>query len=78
MTETTLELIQEMDFETAFAALQENVAQLEKEELPLEKALSLYEAGQHLAKRCATLLEEAELRVRTLSMNASSPEDMES
>jgi exodeoxyribonuclease VII small subunit len=78
MTDDMLKNIQKMDFETAFAALQENVAQLEKEELPLEKALSLYEVGQHLAKRCAALLEEAELRVRTLSMNTSSPEDLES
>lgn len=68
MTEKTLENIQTMDFETAFTALQENVDQLENEDLPLEKALGLYERGQALAKRCAMLLEEAELKVRTLSM----------
>ena len=78
MTERPPEKISEMDFETAFAALQENVAQLEGEELPLEKALSLYELGQHLAKRCATLLEEAELKVRTLSMEAPTLDEEES
>lgn len=57
-----------MDFETAFNALQENVDQLENEDLPLEKALALYERGQALAKHCAVLLEKAELKVRTLSM----------
>jgi exodeoxyribonuclease VII small subunit len=62
--------IQAMDFETAFSALQENVAQLENEDLPLEKALALFERGQILAKHCAVLLEQAELTVRTLTMGA--------
>jgi len=78
MTERTPEKISEMDFETAFVALQENVAQLEGEELPLEKALSLYELGQHMAKRCATLLEEAELKVRTLSIDTPTFDEEES
>jgi len=59
--------IQAMDFETAFTALQENVTQLENEDLALEKALALFEHGQALAKHCAALLEQAELKVRTLS-----------
>lgn len=67
MTEKKLEEIQSMDFETAFTALQENVALLEGEELPLEKSLALFERGQHLAKRCAILLEEAEMKVQQLS-----------
>jgi len=64
--------IQKMDFETAFSALQENVATLENEELPLEQALALFERGQQLVNRCAVLLEAAELRVRQLSMDDSS------
>jgi exodeoxyribonuclease VII small subunit len=71
------ENIQEMDFESAFIALQENVASLETEELPLEKALALYERGQKLAKRCTKLLEEAELRVRQLSMNQTESTNQE-
>lgn len=62
--------IQAMDFEAAFSALQENVAQLENEDLPLEKAMALFERGQILAKHCAVLLEQAELKVRTLTMDA--------
>ena len=67
MTDKPTQDIQTMDFETAFNALQKNVAQLENEDLPLEKALALFERGQSLAKRCAVLLEEAEMKVRTLS-----------
>lgn len=67
MTPDHTQDIEAMDFETAFNALQENVDQLEKEGLSLEKALALFARGQALAKRCATLLEEAELKVRTLS-----------
>jgi len=72
MSKEEKENIQEMDFETAFSALQENVATLENEELPLEQALALFERGQQLANRCAVLLEAAELRVRQLSMDDSS------
>ena len=77
MTEITEENIQTMDFETAFTALQENVALLESEELPLERTLALFEHGQELAKRCTTLLEEAELKVRQLSDEAFSPPEGE-
>lgn len=67
------EKIQEMNFETAFKALQENVDKLEGEELTLEESLELYKRGQALAKRCAELLEEAELQVRTLTMDTTQP-----
>jgi len=67
------ENIQVMNFETAFTALQENVAKLESEELTLEESLKLYKRGQALARRCAELLEEAELQVSTLSMDATQP-----
>jgi exodeoxyribonuclease VII small subunit len=63
--------IQNLDFETAFNALQETVSLLETEELSLEKALESYARGQALAKRCAALLEKAELQVRQLSMDTS-------
>lgn len=68
MTDKQPDNIQNMDFETAFSALQENVAKLENEDLSLEKSLALFERGQLLAKRCEQLLEAAELKIRTLSM----------
>jgi len=70
MTEKKKDDIQEMNFEAAFTALQENVAKLEGEDLPLDQSLALFERGQELAKHCAVLLEDAELKVRTLSMDA--------
>lgn len=69
--------IQKMDFEAAFTALQENVTLLESEELPLEKALEVYERGQLLARRCAELLETAEIKLRQLSQDAASQEPSE-
>jgi len=68
MTDKQPDDIQNMDFETAFFALQDNVTKLENEDLPLEKSLALFERGQLLAKRCEQLLEAAELKIRTLSM----------
>lgn len=70
MTDKKKNDIQNMNFETAFTALQENVAKLEGEDLPLDQSLALFERGQELAKRCAELLEKAELKVRELSMDA--------
>jgi exodeoxyribonuclease VII small subunit len=78
MPDNTLTEIKAMSFETAFTALQENVAQLESEDLPLEKALALFERGQVLARHCAALLEEAELKVRTLMTETSDSLGMES
>lgn len=71
MTDKQADNILNMNFETAFSALQENVAKLENEDLPLEKSLELFEHGQALAKHCEQLLEAAELKIRTLSMEPS-------
>ena len=72
MSKIKNEEITAMDFETAFHSLEENVALLENEELPLEKALEVYERGQLLARHCADLLEAAELKVRQLSEDLKS------
>jgi exodeoxyribonuclease VII small subunit len=72
-----LQAIQEMDFETAFESLQENVKELEGEGLSLEESLKRYQRGQALARHCAELLERAELQVRTLAMDATQPIETE-
>jgi exodeoxyribonuclease VII small subunit len=68
MTEKKSTDIHNMDFETAFTALQENITLLENESLPLEQALAYFERGQDLSKHCAALLDRAELKVKQLSM----------
>lgn len=56
-----------LSFEEALLALEETVAQLESGDLTLEESLALFERGQHLALRCNTLLEQAELRIEMLT-----------
>jgi len=71
MKEEVFQEINNMDFEDAFDALQENVAKLESEELSLDESLMLFKRGQALAKHCANLLEKAELQVRSLDNDTS-------
>ena len=71
MKEEVFQDINNMDFEDAFDALQENVAKLESEELSLDESLMLFKRGQALAKHCANLLEKAELQVRSLDNDTS-------
>ena len=59
--------IAEMNYEEAYAELETIVATLENEQRTLDEAMSLFERGQDLSKRCAVLLSEAELKVTQLS-----------
>lgn len=59
--------IEKLNYEEAFAELQEIVAALETDEHALEEALALFERGQALAQRCAELLEQADLKVQELT-----------
>ncbi|MCP4142665.1 MAG: exodeoxyribonuclease VII small subunit [Chloroflexi bacterium] len=59
--------IEEMNYEEAFAALEQIVATLENEERALDESMSLFERGQDLSKHCTLLLENAELKVKQLS-----------
>lgn len=61
--------IDELTYEAAFAELESIVAALESEQKSLDESMSLYERGQALAKRCAELLDQAELKVKQLSGN---------
>lgn len=56
----------DMSYEEAFRELKDLVNQLESNELPLEHSLRVFERGQALAARCSKLLEEAELKLKTL------------
>jgi exodeoxyribonuclease VII small subunit len=56
----------ELGFEASLHALEKIVEQLESGELPLERALELFEEGVGLASRCQSQLEEAERKVELL------------
>ena len=59
--------VAELTYEQAFAELELIVATLETEERTLDEAIAQYERGQALAKHCADLLDQAELKVQQLS-----------
>jgi exodeoxyribonuclease VII small subunit len=58
--------VDDLKYEQALAELESIVAALESGEQSLEEALVRFERGQALIKRCARLLEEADLKVQTL------------
>lgn len=60
-------------YEGLFARMQEIVATLEAGELPLDRALALYEEGVAVAAACQRLLDEAVLRVQELQGGAQLP-----
>lgn len=53
-----------LTYEEAFAQLETILARLEGGDLPLEESLLLYEQAAALTRLCASILDEAELRVR--------------
>jgi exodeoxyribonuclease VII small subunit len=61
------EQIHDLNYEDALAELERIVSQLENDQMPLEKAMELFERGQNLVKHCDQLLEQADLRLQILS-----------
>ena len=53
-------------FESAIEQLEQVVTELEAGDLPLDKALELFEKGMALSEACRKQLEEAEARVEAL------------
>lgn len=69
---------QSMTFEASLKRLDEIVSRMERGDVPLEEALSLFEEGTALVKSCTKLLDEAELKiVRLTKGNDGSPEETE-
>jgi exodeoxyribonuclease VII small subunit len=62
--------IEAQKYEEAFAELEAIVEALESGERPLDESMNLFERGQALVKRCALLLDQAELKVQQLSGEA--------
>jgi exodeoxyribonuclease VII small subunit len=59
--------IEEMTYEQALNELETIVLELETDERTLEQALEMFERGQALAKHCAQMLEQAELKIQELT-----------
>jgi len=72
--------IDQMTYEEALQELTSITDKLEESNLPLEEMLILYEQGQKLANRCNLLLDNAELKIKTLSggnISSDNPETQE-
>ena len=63
---------EKMNFERSLARLDEIVRRMERGDVALDEALSLFEEGTALAKSCNQLLDEAELKVVQLTKGADS------
>ena len=59
--------IDQLTYEQAFTELEAIVTALESDQRSLEESLALFERGQALASYCASLLEQADLKVQQLS-----------
>lgn len=56
-------------FEAGIAQLEQIIQSLEQKELPLDEALSLFQAGIHRVKHCTRLLDQAEKQMEILLEN---------
>lgn len=56
-----------LSFEDALRQLEERVRELERGEVPLERALELYEQGVDLVRACHEKLDAADRRIVELS-----------
>jgi exodeoxyribonuclease VII small subunit len=59
-----------LTFEAGLEQLESIVKEMESGELPLERALELFEKGMKLSETCRKQLEEAETRVEILTRRA--------
>lgn len=60
-----------LDFETALKDLEALVEKMESGDLSLEQSLEEYERGMKLSEECQKVLQEAELRVKTITAKYS-------
>ena len=67
----------ELGFEEALNALEERVRSLESANVPLDRALTLFEEGVELARSCHEHLEAAEKRVAALSRGETGIDESE-
>ncbi|MBE6560914.1 MAG: exodeoxyribonuclease VII small subunit [Ruminococcaceae bacterium] len=63
-----MQIDENMTFETAIARLEEIVRLLESGNAPLDVSLSLYEEGVALVRLCSSRLDNAQQRVKILTL----------
>ena len=73
MAKTETKPIDKLTYEQAYTELEAVVGALEAGEQSLDDAMALFERGQGLTKRCAELLDKAELKIRKLSGESLEP-----
>ncbi|MGB7242741.1 MAG: exodeoxyribonuclease VII small subunit [Sulfitobacter sp.] len=61
--------VDEMNFETAMAELEQVLGQLERGDVALDESISLYERGAALKARCEAKLKEAEEKVAAITLD---------
>lgn len=66
----------EKDFEELMKNLEEITAQLESENLTLDKSVELFEKGMKISKECNEKLENAEKRI-TMLINEETEEEVD-
>ena len=59
--------ISKMDFESAMARLEDIVETLSSEKINLNSMIDLYEEGTALKEHCAARLEEAKMKIETIT-----------
>lgn len=59
----------DLPFETALAQLEEIVRRLEKGDVPLDESVTIYERGEMLKRHCEALLQRAEARIQTITLD---------
>ena len=63
--------IEKLSYEQAFSEFEKIIESLESNQATLEESLKLFEKGQALLQRCSSLLDNAELKIHTLTGNIS-------
>jgi exodeoxyribonuclease VII small subunit len=61
--------IEELSFEDALKELEAIVSRLESGDAPLDQAISLYERGDRLRRRCAERLDAAQARIEAIRLD---------
>lgn len=64
-----------MSFEESMNRLEQIVAELEKNEKPLDETITMFEEGLHLVKDCDTKLKGYEKQINELMQNNGSTDD---